>query len=175
MLKNDPILFDLWAYWHAKRDGRKMPRRKDIDPTEIPPLLPHILLIETDEQKRFRYRLVGTAIVETYGQELTGRFVDELFTPPRRAVAVRHYTVAFESMRPFAVRNRYTNVRGTELLATRVILPLSEDGVAVNMLLMGQTCTYAAPVVQGLGRDTVIDAADDQLQFLDAGDLRPAG
>lgn len=174
MLKNEPILFDLWAYWHAKRDGRSMPRRKDIEPMEIPPLLPHILLVEADEQKRFRYRLVGTAIVETYGEELTGRFVDELFTPPRRAVALRHYNIAFETTRPFAVRNRYTNVRGTELLATRVILPLSEDGASVNMLLMGQTCAYAAPVRKGLERETVIDAADDQIQFLDR-DVTPPG
>lgn len=175
MLTDNTILHDLWVYWGAKRGLRSMPRRIDIDPMEIPPLLPHLLLIELNEEKRFRYRLVGTAIVETYGEELTGRFVDELFTPPRRAIAMRHYTLGFESARPIAVRNRYVNARGTELIATRVMLPLSEDGVAVNMLLMGQTCIYAAPVPEGLDRSMMIDEADHQIQFLDSGEFRPAG
>jgi hypothetical protein len=35
-----------YAYWEAKRDGRLMPSRSDIDPTDIPKLLPYVTLIE---------------------------------------------------------------------------------------------------------------------------------
>lgn len=173
MLEDNTILHGLWSYWTVRCGTRRMPRRADIDPVDIPLLLPHLLLLETDEQKRFRYRLVGTAIVETYGEELTGRFVDELFTPARRALAMRHYALAFGSARPIAARNRYTNVRGAELIASRILLPLSEDGVNVSMLLIGQTCAYAVPGREGLRRDTVL--TEDQVEFLDAGALTPVG
>ena len=62
MLEDNTILHGLWSYWTARCGARLMPRRADIDPVDIPLLLPHLLLLETDEQKRFRYRLVGTAI-----------------------------------------------------------------------------------------------------------------
>jgi len=173
MLPDNPILQDLWSYWAARRGTRRMPCRADIDPMAIPHLLPHLLLIEMMEDSRFRVRLAGTAIVESYGEELTGRFVDELFTPARRAVALRHYVLAFDSARPIAACNRYTNVRGTELAASRVILPLSEDGESVNMLLIGQTCAYAARTPEGLGPDTVM--TDDEVEFLDVEELMPVG
>ena len=162
------------AYWQGLRRGRHLPARTDIDPAEIPKLLPGTILVDVlRDPLDFRYRLVGTAIVETYGEELTGRFVDELFTPARRALAMRHYALAFGSARPIAARNRYTNVRGAELIASRILLPLSEDGVNVSMLLIGQTCAYAVPGREGLRRDTVL--TEDQVEFLDAGALTPVG
>jgi len=59
-----PLL--LWAYdlWDRKRCARKMPTRADLDPVEIPKLLPHMALVEVDKfDLRLRIQLVGTNIV----------------------------------------------------------------------------------------------------------------
>src|SRR5690348_17873717 len=65
-LARDEVLSGLLAYWRGKLRGRAMPRRADIDPAEIPRLLPHLQLVERIDG-RYRYRLAGTAIVAAYG------------------------------------------------------------------------------------------------------------
>ena len=34
------------SYWESIRSGRALPRRCDIDPTQIPRLLPYIMLVD---------------------------------------------------------------------------------------------------------------------------------
>jgi hypothetical protein len=164
-LARDEVLSGLLAYWRRKLAGRAMPRRADIDPTEIPRLLPHLQLVER-VGGRYRYRLAGTAIVAAYGSELTGKFVDELIPPARRAVAEGHYTMAFESGRPLFVRNKYTTTRAIDIVASRVILPLSEDGAAVSMVVMAQTFEYGAALRAALVGDAVLAPYSGVAEFL---------
>src|ERR1700736_619243 len=80
----DPVLRAALAYWEGKRGDRPMPQRGDIDPDELRPVLSHLQITEViDGGSRFRYRLVGTAIVEAFGAEFTGRYVDELMSGER--------------------------------------------------------------------------------------------
>ena len=51
---------DLYRYWDGRRNGRRMPARRDIDPADIPGLLPHVSLIHKPDGQ-FRFRLVGSA------------------------------------------------------------------------------------------------------------------
>ena len=62
---------DLYRYWLAKRGGRPMPPRSDINPTEIPALLPYLGIIEKADGE-LRYRLMGTSMVEQLGFDATG-------------------------------------------------------------------------------------------------------
>ena len=163
-LARDRVLSGLLSYWRSKLAGRAMPRRADIEPTEIPQLLPNLQLVDRVDG-RFRYRLAGTAIVAAYGGELTGRFVDEIIPPGRRAVAERHYTMVYESMRPLFVRNKYTTTRDVDIVASRVILPLSEDGTSVSMLVMAQTFEYGAEVRVAIG-DAVLAPYSGVVEFL---------
>ena len=41
-----PLLAELYAYWTAKRGARFAPSRAEIDPVEIPRLLPHLMLVD---------------------------------------------------------------------------------------------------------------------------------
>jgi hypothetical protein len=166
---DDDILVGLWRYWQRKCGERPMPFRSDIDPMEIPAALPYVMLVER-EASRFRYRLAGTAVVEAYGMELTGRYVDEIFPPQRRVIAEQHYATVYDTGRPIAAINRYTNSRGVDHVASRLILPLAASGApagTVHMLLLGQTCTYDQIFPNGLGIDSVIDAVRDNVRFLD--------
>jgi hypothetical protein len=62
-----------------------MPCKRDVDPTEMPrELLPSLQIIDViDGGERFRYRLVGTALVAAYGEEFTGKCSDELLCGER--------------------------------------------------------------------------------------------
>ncbi|HEX9789596.1 MAG TPA: PAS domain-containing protein, partial [Kiloniellales bacterium] len=75
---SDKRLATLYQYWQSKQGDRLMPARADIDPTEIPKLLPILLLIDVVATVSYRYRLVGTEIVSSAGQDITGKLFDEV-------------------------------------------------------------------------------------------------
>ena len=62
-LREEPVLLNLLNYWERKRADKEIPDRRDIDPIEMPFLLPHLSLIEICENDRLKLRLVGTEIV----------------------------------------------------------------------------------------------------------------
>ena len=68
-----PRIRRFWDYWNSKRGARPMPSRRDIEPTEIPDLLPYIVLTEVLREPPFlRYRLVGTKQLAVRGHDPTG-------------------------------------------------------------------------------------------------------
>src|SRR3546814_18943525 len=70
---------ELFAYWQDKRRGDLLPRRADIDPVEIPRLMPYVLIPDIAHAPfRVRFRLVGTTVVKPHGVELTGKNLDQI-------------------------------------------------------------------------------------------------
>ena len=67
----------LHEYWRAKgaqRDG--LPLRRDVDPAELRDLLPFMMIVDVErDPMRFRYRLVGTRVVEFNHREFTGLYL----------------------------------------------------------------------------------------------------
>jgi hypothetical protein len=167
-IADDRVLSALWRYWEEKRGSRPLPCRRDLDPVDIPSLLPHLMLVERTAEGRFRYRLAGTAVIQAYGRELTGRLIDEVIPEPRRVIAQRHYTTVFTAARPIFVRNRYTAPNATDFVVSRIMLPLAtEAGDVVHLVLIGQTFEYSSAFVQRLGGNLTIDTAFDRIEFLD--------
>ena len=71
-----PVVRAAFDYWRSKCEGDRLPSRRDIDPVEIPRLLPHILLTEIwQEPFLVRYRLAGSALAELYGFDYTGSYL----------------------------------------------------------------------------------------------------
>src|SRR5690554_3316287 len=77
----DPRIRAFYSYWDAKRAGRLMPSRLDIDPAEIVAFLPSIIILDVVSHAplRLRYRLVGTMEAEARGGDPTGKLVGESF------------------------------------------------------------------------------------------------
>jgi hypothetical protein len=69
----------LHGYWRSKIGAQgSVPRRSDIDPTELPDLLPNLMLLDVERDPlRFRYRLVGTRVVDFSYHDFTGTYLDE--------------------------------------------------------------------------------------------------
>jgi hypothetical protein len=54
----------MYDYWLAKRGGRAMPARADLEPVEIKKLLPMLVLVDvTADARRFVYRLERIPII----------------------------------------------------------------------------------------------------------------
>jgi hypothetical protein len=133
-----PHLRDLHAYWQRKKAGRRLPARGDVEPSEIPRLLPWIALVEvTENPQRFFFRLAGTKIETFYGAKVSGRWLDELDFSEHNAAIAAQYAAAAQSGEPSVARFAFTKQDGRHLEYERVLLPLSSDGSKVDMLLIG--------------------------------------
>jgi hypothetical protein len=130
----------LYAYWQGRLNGRAMPSRADIDPFEIKPLLPNVMVVEAlEDGQRFRYRLAGTAITNMTGRELSGRYVDEALPGNGyRDYVIGLYRKLVCLKRPIYSECDYISPSGLERTTKRLMLPLSSDGATVNMVLAGQ-------------------------------------
>lgn len=136
----DKQLLALYDYWLRKRGARTMPARADIDPTEIPKLLPLILLIDVLETGEFRYRLTGTEIVSNFGSNVTGM----TFTEALPSGAYSEYITGLvrdvvSTGRPLYSEGTFMAEGRVNRQVRRLVLPLSDDGHMVDMLLCGQT------------------------------------
>ena len=135
--RHDPILGPVLAYWIEKRGSRSMPRKRDIDPIEIPArILPNLQIIDViDRGARFRYRLVGTASVDAFGSDYTGRYPDEMFSDDRLNFIQSIYRTVYTTKIPLFSANRYHTPKNIDLFAYRIYMPLSEDDFDVSHVL----------------------------------------
>ena len=131
-----PLLRQLYAYWDERRAGRTMPARADIDPVDFAYALGNVILVDVlRAPMRFRIRLHGTTLAERAGYELTGKMLDELPITDFRTLATQSFTTIATTGRPFhSSRDRVLD--GHHRAYETLMLPLSEDGTAVNMLLV---------------------------------------
>lgn len=133
-----PRLQRLLRYWEDKRGARAMPARADIDPMEIPWMLGDLSLLEVhrlDGGLRYRFRLMGTHVVERLGYNVTGKWLEDLPAPDYRRRLVGIFRTVVERAVPIVERPHMlidNYVHHYEVLR----LPLSEDGRQVDMLML---------------------------------------
>jgi hypothetical protein len=129
-------LVDFKTYWDRKRGERSMPARADIDPLDLREHLGWILMTEVvGETRRLRYRLVGSEIAKRLGRDATNRYLDELYPGADQDGVAASFHQVVTSRRP-------TRMIGEILLSRRILLtfdvlnlPLSQNGVDVNMIV----------------------------------------
>jgi len=147
-----------------------MPSRRDIDPVEVPTLLPNLQLIEIVAGGRFRYRLIGTALVEAFGRDYTGQYPDELFDGPRARSIIETHNAVRHARQPMFLRSRYFTTKNVDIIANRLYLPLSDDDREVNMILGALTFAFGTitPVAGEWGRSARLAPARSEAEMVDA-------
>lgn len=147
-----PSLLALFDFWHGlPRTQGSLPPRAAIDPGLIPRMaLPSTMLLDVLSQEtapaavRLRFRLVGTDVVALRDgmtpRDPTGRYLDEVEFREGVEGPIHFYsTVAIEGRPGFQSLSyglRHPRFRG---IYHRLAMPLSGDGLRVNMLLAGFT------------------------------------
>jgi hypothetical protein len=136
----DPIpagLEPLFRYWDRKRAGRRMPRRGDIDPAELVPYLPCLMIVDVvADDRRYLYRLVGTREVEARGRDPTGRAVGEAFIGSSRERALANYDQVSLTGRPHIDLNTVITTKDRLDNSHVIFMPLSEDDQTVTQILV---------------------------------------
>ena len=129
------IVRQAYEYWQSKGVGGRLPRRADIRPEEIVRLLPYVFLVDViGDPPAFRFRLVGTQINQWAGGEYTGVTINEAEYGPNWRRIHDIYLDVWRKRAP--VHSEYEAPWKTRdfLYYERIVAPMSNDGVAVDML-----------------------------------------
>lgn len=135
-----PLLQDLHDYWTARVSRQHLPSRRQLDPIDIPHLLSSVALVDVEQSpRRFRYRLVGTRLVEWFRRDFTGRYLGETGNLGQDEDLLRRcYSSVVESRAPLVDVNCTPHPDRPYLRYERLILPLEDhDNQRINMLLVG--------------------------------------
>jgi hypothetical protein len=127
------------AYWRGKAKDGRLPSRDDVDPAEIVPLLPDLVLLNVEwEPFRCRVRLRGTRAEQFRPVEKTTKYLDEgtIFDPGRREDYIAEMKFVATSKRPAFARDWMTTRFGAVREIYAGIWPLASDGTLVDMLVV---------------------------------------
>ena len=134
----DPLLLALYRYWRRKAGDRRMPRRDEMDPIEMKPWLSNLALIEfMGSVETYWVKLEGTNIEAFYGNRRTGRGIEALTSESERELMMAQYCPVVEQGIPAFHEAEFENSHGQLSPHIKLILPLSDDGVAMNMVIAG--------------------------------------
>ncbi len=134
----EPPIQRFYEIWDRARRGRRFPTKSDLDPCTFPDLLGDTMLIDVlDGGLDFRFRLVGTRIVENMDCNVTGKrfgplcgdgageFVGFLDALCRETLDAR---------RPIYAAGVFVTELGVERGCRRIMCPCSSDGETIDLI-----------------------------------------
>lgn len=134
----DPRVRLFFDYWKSKCAPGRLPGRGDIEPLEMVAFLPYVILLDVERRAgdwRFRYRLVGTEVVNLFGHDPTGRYLDEAALPQRYPQVHGRLASVVESKRPYYAILPVPLPNRDSVYAEILTVPMASDGVTVDLLL----------------------------------------
>lgn len=130
-----PTSRQLYAYWDGIRNGRIAPRRFEIEPAKIAPLLRETFIAECTGLLGFRFRLAGTRICQHFGRELRGvDFLSLWSLADRDAIASQLRNVLNDGAVGHGIFDAYTKTK-RQARFEFTVMPLIHTGQAINRLL----------------------------------------
>lgn len=136
-----PTLRAFYDYWQDLAAKHGLPGRQHVDPWTIRALLPWLFMLDVvvpPPWARFRFRLAGTAVVQLYGGELTGKTLLEAL-PDRAEQLTARCSEIVTSRQPAYHSCNLAAESQSDVTVEHLICPLAKDGRTVNMLI-GVTC-----------------------------------
>lgn len=135
----------LYTYWNGVRVGRLAPRRLEIEPASIAPILADTFMLERVHDGSFQYRLAGTRVCDTFGRELRGQaFLQDvhendraLLTHDLRELADRGAVIRLAAL-------GISDARHTVDIET-ILLPLAHAGDSISRILGASVPTQRPP------------------------------
>jgi hypothetical protein len=147
---------EMFSYWASLRRGGRLPSRSDFQPGGVKRLLPTVSLIDVIHEpisggaRDYRLRLAGTGLYSVYGREITGQPLTDVYNVAAAAYWRDELDKVVEGRRP-GVGCHSMAWRGaahTSILWLR--LPLSNDGVKVDMILGYDAVVGVQPETSGI-------------------------
>jgi hypothetical protein len=158
----------LLDYWYEQRGSEPLPRRGQIDPARLQPILPFITISELVSRQIVRVRLAGTGMRDLLGFELTGRNYLDLTPPAQRRT--RSWRIWSAACQPCGSRYSGTLLYSTQASETYhgISLPVLSDQPDQPMQAISVLLVAAGRRWYGQSSDPAIGLSED-FGFIDVG------
>jgi len=124
-----------YEYWQSISRAGALPRRAAIDPVELGSrVLPHVILIDVEPDFRFRYRLIGNAVLQIFGVNYTGRYIDELGLGAVFDEIIAFYRHVCERRNPVLLDGTYERNYRRQFHFRRLAMPLQNEAGEIDSL-----------------------------------------
>lgn len=134
---NSDIVRTAVAYWRDRRRDGVLPRRAELDPADIPRLLPHLMLKEVRRDPwDFRYRLVGTTVREHSRADWTGRWMSEIPGQGEGSTVFRVVRWVSEAGAPAIFRPPYVGPHKEFKYCEAAVMPWTDDAGTIDRLMV---------------------------------------
>ena len=136
----------LLTLWHEKA-ARTFPSRTDFSLRQLKAVLPDIAIIErvtTNDGPRYRVRLLGTALAQSFGEQ-TGKYFDEFVPPDQMSLWTGGYGLILETAQPIRIVTKFSLPQVDYLYGEVLSAPLAGSDGVPNMILSA-TYTSADPI-----------------------------
>ena len=158
-----PRIRELHDSWKSKCNDVVPPPRSAIEPAEIRPLLPDLLLAElSPDPFRITYRLVGTAVVRWHGEDFTGRDHGAVSSLAESGIDAAYRRVLTGAQPVFGKTGLYAG-DNSWIAFDYALFPLSDNGKIVNKCL----------AIECIGPSGAFDANADALRAPSIGGESP--
>lgn len=122
------------SYWDERRGARAMPARRDVDPlVDLRDLAPYLGIMRVEGPRIF-YAVLGGAMEEAEGPR-TGTYLDAVRKPPFLDYLNAMFRLCIAKRAGVLTRHGFEYGDGKIGRTARVIVPLSENGTAVDAFL----------------------------------------
>ncbi|HKK29361.1 MAG TPA: PAS domain-containing protein [Alphaproteobacteria bacterium] len=117
----------MFALWRQKRNGKCLPARSDLDPTEFHRLWPVTFLLEHYGDNDWSVRFAGSAYGAVYGREVTGTMVSEIISEDLAPEVLADFRRCMGSAKPVVNSGETTwPDHGNVYRYQRLLLPFGE-------------------------------------------------
>ena len=126
----------LMLHWWLGKCGADIPDRSDLDPADLKPLLPNILISDVEHDPfRVRYRLVGTRAREATGFNIVGRYLDELLPTDPDEPWMADYSLSYRKRRPVLGVSSIRTTIGDIFTYEYGLFPLRKGGATIEQFV----------------------------------------
>lgn len=122
-----------YAYWLSATRPGALPDLSAIDPLLMPPeILPFMAIYAVEPDHRLRIRLMGTAVAERTGEDLTGRIVE-----PFGVMATLHARLSWgvAHRRPYVAHGQVPAAERDFIQLTALAAPFADRSGAVQRVV----------------------------------------
>ena len=130
----DGRLRRLLAYWAEKRAARTMPAWQDLALADLGEHLGRLHILDSEGPGRFRFRVYAGAVTNPDMRDMTGLTTQDYEDKRFGGLVTRHYQECADRRVPVC-RHVIARLGNKPYEYFRLTLPLSDDGIRVNMLL----------------------------------------
>ena len=129
---------NVYTLYDRSRNSSDITSKKSIDLLKLPRDIPYIYIsdiVDTDNGLRFRFRFMGTGLVEILKQEATGKFIADLPLGGWELEWRKTLIFVVETRRPAVAVDKFSLPNGISLAIEHLALPLSDNGDQITHVL----------------------------------------